>query len=188
MRGLVDALLLLARGDARQLQLTGTLVDLRDVAGEACAQLQSRADAAGVRLELINPAVSARVAGDADLLGQIVGNLISNGIQHTPGGGTVRVQVSNPEQPELQVVDSGCGIAAEYLPRIFDRFYRVDESRGRRSGGNGLGLAICRSLAELHGAVIECRSEPDKGSVFTVQFPQPPRGLASDQTVNQGNG
>lgn len=188
MRGLVDALLLLARGDARQLQLTGTLVDLRDVAGEACAQLQSRADAAGVRLELINPAVSARVAGDADLLGQIVGNLISNGIQHTPGGGTVRVQVSNPEQPELQVVDSGCGIAAEHLPRIFDRFYRVDESRGRRSGGNGLGLAICRSLAELHGAVIECRSEPDKGSVFTVQFPQPPRGLASDQTVNQGNG
>lgn len=187
MRGLVDALLLLARGDARQLQLSGTQVDLLDVAQEACAQLQAKADAAGVVLKLTGPEVSAIVAGDANLLEQIAGNLISNGIRHTPGGGTVTVQVSCLPNPQLLVVDSGCGIAAEHLPRIFDRFYRVDESRGRSSGGNGLGLAICRSLAELHGATIECQSEPGKGSVFTVQFPQPPSVPTSTQTINTGN-
>ena len=109
--------------------------------------------------------------GDAPLLGQIAANLLSNGIQHTPRGGTVRILITADNAPQMQVSDSGCGIAAEHLPRIFDRFYRVDESRGRRQGGNGLGLAICSRLAALHGATIRCQSAPGEGSVFTVEFP-----------------
>ncbi len=171
MRGLVDALLLLARGDAQQLRLTLARIDLRDVAGEACAQLQTKADTAGVRLICDLPQQPVRLQGDAPLLGQIAANLLSNGIQHTPRGGTVRILITADNAPQMQVSDSGCGIAAEHLPRIFDRFYRVDESRGRRQGGNGLGLAICSRLAALHGATIRCQSAPGEGSVFTVEFP-----------------
>lgn len=178
MHGLVEALLLLARGDARQLPSDTTEVDLRDVAGEACAQLQTKAEAAGLKLLLENPDFAVNVTGNAGLLEQIAGNLICNGIQHTPPGGTVRVVVDNPLAPRLQVIDSGCGIAPEHQTRIFDRFYRIDESRGRQNGGNGLGLAICQSLAVLHHAVIECQSEQGHGSQFTVSFPAPVRPVA----------
>jgi len=187
MRGLVEALLLLARGDARQLPCSTAAVDLRDIAGEACAQLQAKAETAGLNLELKNPDTAVTVAGNAGLLEQIADNLISNAIQHTPPGGTVKVVVDNTLAPTLQVIDSGCGIAPEHQTRIFDRFYRIDESRGRRNGGNGLGLAICQSLAELHGAAIQCHSEPGKGSQFTVNFPAPGSNATATQTDKQRN-
>lgn len=172
MRSLTDSLLLLARSDSGRLPQPAENSDLRPIVEDAAAALQERFSAAGVELDCETPEQPLLISAAPGFLRQIPLNLLDNALQHTPSGGRVTVQLQETNGKALLIVtDTGCGIAAEHLPHIFDRFYRVDTARSRRTGGSGLGLAICRSLAEAHGGQIECESIPGKGTTITVQLP-----------------
>jgi len=112
------------------------------------------------------------VVVDPVRLRQLVGNLVSNAVRHTPAGGTVTVRsrVTGGELT-IEVADTGTGIDAADLPKIFDRFWRADGSRTRRTGGSGLGLAIARKLTEAHGGTVAVVSTLGTGSTFTVRMP-----------------
>ena len=112
------------------------------------------------------------MTGDADRLGQVLRNLISNALRHTPAGGRVTVSVGRSgERVRLEVADTGTGISPEDLPHVFDRFYRGDKSRSRRGGGAGLGLAIARQLVIAHGGEIAAESVLGAGTTFRVTLP-----------------
>jgi two-component system sensor histidine kinase BaeS len=99
-------------------------------------------------------------------------NLLNNALSHTPKGGAITVRARQRDnQVEVSVADTGEGIPSEDLPYIFERFYRVDKSRSRATGGSGLGLTIARRLVEVHGGRIEVQSELGKGSCFTFTLP-----------------
>ena len=107
-------------------------------------------------------------------LKQVIVNLLDNAIKFTPRGGSVGLTTRQESGfGLLEVFDSGIGIPAEALPRVFDRFYRVDATRSRDDGGAGLGLSIVRSICSAHGAEIDVESTPGSGSRFRVKFPQP---------------
>jgi two-component system phosphate regulon sensor histidine kinase PhoR len=113
-----------------------------------------------------------QVIGDADRLKQLFLNLMDNAIKYTSSGGAVTLSFAREgDWVRVAVADTGVGIPAQDLPRIFDRFYRVDKARSREKGGTGLGLAICRWIADAHGGRIEAQSEVGKGSTFTVWLP-----------------
>ena len=112
------------------------------------------------------------VAGDQERLEQLLWNLVENALRYTPDGGSVTIALRRQgDVAELLVSDTGIGIAAEHLPRLFERFYRVDRARSRREGGTGLGLAIAKQVAAAHGGQIRVRSDPGAGSTFTVALP-----------------
>ncbi|HET6850778.1 MAG TPA: hybrid sensor histidine kinase/response regulator, partial [Pyrinomonadaceae bacterium] len=119
------------------------------------------------------------IAGDADRLQQVVWNLLSNASKFTPAGGVVGVRVSQDDNyAEIEVSDTGPGIAAEFLPHVFERFRQADGSTTRTHGGLGLGLAIVRHLVELHGGVIAAENlTSGSGAVFTVKLPLPSNEL-----------
>ncbi len=108
---------------------------------------------------------------------QMLTNLVASAIEHTEAGGSVTMSVEDSDRIAVDVRDTGCGIPAEELPRIFDRFSRVDASRSRSTGGSGLGLAIAAEFVRAHGGSIDVDSEVGVGTVFTVVLPRD--GLAS---------
>ncbi|MDB4895752.1 MAG: integral rane sensor signal transduction histidine kinase [Firmicutes bacterium] len=113
------------------------------------------------------------IVADARRIEQVLVNLLSNALHHTPSGGQVAVRAwAEGEEVLLQVSDTGPGIPPEALPHIFDRFYRTDKSRSRTTGGSGLGLAIVRSLVAVHGGSVRVESSPGEGSRFTVSLPR----------------
>ena len=120
----------------------------------------------------LGPLDEVTVLGDRDRLEQLLWNLTENALRYTPEGGAVTLALRE-ESPvaELSVSDTGIGIPTEHLPRLFERFYRVDKARSRERGGTGLGLAIARQIAEAHGGQIRVRSEAGAGSTFTVVLP-----------------
>ncbi len=182
---LIDGLLLLARTDSDRLEIQRSDIDLRCVVEDVVAQLQSKAISAGLDLECITSEDPMTVCGDARFLAQVPSNLIDNAIQHTQAGGKIVVEVRRDETTAvLTVKDTGCGIASEHLPHIFERFYRVDVGRSRQHGGSGLGLAICRSLVETHGGTIAVESTIGEGSTFTVRLPL---ATCSDEIVCSAN-
>jgi heavy metal sensor kinase len=178
MQQTLEALLLIARGDAGDLVVRGGRADLADVARaaiESCADA-ARAKSIAVRLDAAEPAA---VAGDARLLGILVRNLLANAIACSRDGGPVEVSVATSAAGVvLAVRDEGAGIPAEALPHVFERFYRVDDSRSRATGGCGLGLSLVRLVAELHGGSASAESELGKGTRITVRLPAPPAGAA----------
>jgi signal transduction histidine kinase len=112
------------------------------------------------------------VYADAERVHQVLFNLLDNAVRFTPSGGRVTVRASRINGVvDVTVADTGPGIAPEHLPRLFERFYRVDSARSRDEGGTGIGLAIARSVVEAHGGRIWAESEPGKGSTFTFQLP-----------------
>ncbi len=138
---------------------------------EAIGELQPIAATRGVALHLLNE-TDLVVPGDEGLLSRVFYNLIENGIHYTPAGGSVTITVTSREQwAVIKVTDTGIGIAAEDLPHIFERFYRVDASRSRHCGGAGLGLSIVSALVRQHHGEIEVESAPGQGSTFTVLLP-----------------
>ncbi len=171
MRGLTDQLLMLARADAGALELKRSEFDLGDIVQECADLVRPMADKKQVHLEVDAP--STEIEGDAGLLSQVVINLLSNAIQYNKAGGNVHIGLSNSgNSVELQVTDTGVGIAEEARSRLFERFYRPDGSRNRQSGGNGLGLAISKSLVEAHGGKITFDSAVGVGTEFRVHLPR----------------
>ncbi|WP_235782041.1 sensor histidine kinase [Paenibacillus senegalensis] len=118
------------------------------------------------------------IEADEDRMRQIIVNLLSNGVAYTPEGGSVRIEAypvedpaGDPEKVRITIADTGMGIPKKDLPRIFERFYRVDKARSRSSGGTGLGLSIVKHLTELHHGSIRVESELGAGSVFIIELP-----------------
>jgi two-component system sensor histidine kinase BaeS len=168
---IVDDLQDLAQADAGTLRLHRETVSAGDLLAQVGAAHRARAAAAGVDLTSSAPE-ELDVPADPVRLRQIVDNLVTNAVRHTGTGGSVRMTAfSSGPDVVIEVSDTGTGIAAEDLPRVFDRFWRAEKSRSRQTGGSGLGLAIVRKLAEAHGGGVEVRSGPG-GSVFTVRLPR----------------
>jgi heavy metal sensor kinase len=171
---LTAGLLTLARADAGQGQLTLEQVDLAGIVAAAAGQVRPAAGRQGVRLE-VAAGPAATLKADKDLLIQLLLNLLDNAVKHTPAGGTVTVGwQAGDGTVALRVTDTGAGIAPEHLPHIFDRFYRADSARSRAQGGAGLGLSICRWIAEAHGGAISAESAEGRGSAFIVRLPLAP--------------
>ncbi len=170
---LVDDLHDLALADAGQLRLERLPVDLIALARAAVAQFAPVAEAAGVQLALDAADTLPAVTGDADRLAQVLRNLLSNALRHTPAGGQVTVRAARTGPAvRIEVADTGSGIAAEDLPHVFDRFYRGDRSRSRQGGGAGLGLAIARQLVAAHGGTLTVESAVGAGTTFTMLLPE----------------
>jgi heavy metal sensor kinase len=171
MRRIVERLLTLARADTAPMSLQRAAVGLAPVVGDALAIVQPLADQKRVTIETRLDA--ATVVGDRDRLTDLVTNLFSNAIQYNRDGGQVSVEVW-PEGNDacLRVRDTGTGIAADDLPRVFDRFYRADKARTTHSGGAGLGLAIAKWIVDAHGGRIACHSTAGQGTEVLVRLPR----------------
>jgi len=169
---LVSGLLVLSRLDAGETQREQADVDLAALALSTAEQMRLMAEDRGIAIELSGLG-RAMVRGDQARLKQIVVNLLDNAIRFTPAGGTITIRSAEDETGSaLEVLDTGIGIPASAIPQVFDRFFRVEGGRSREDGGAGLGLSIVKSICSMHGAEIEVRSEPDRGSCFRVSFPR----------------
>ncbi|MET8377120.1 HAMP domain-containing sensor histidine kinase [Streptomyces microflavus] len=174
LQHIIDDLQDLAAADAGVLRLHPEPVPVGELLGQVAAAHQARAETAGVTLTVVAGAAPVLHA-DPVRLRQAVGNLVSNAVRHTPAGGTVTLRAygegPGPEVVVIEVADTGTGIPAADLPYVFDRFWRAEKSRSRRTGGSGLGLAIVRKLAEAHGGTAGATSTEGKGSAFTLRLP-----------------
>jgi two-component system, OmpR family, sensor kinase len=170
MRVLIDRLSLLARFDAHDNVLDLGPVDLRDLAESALAVTRPVAEENGLAITV--KAAPAPVVGDAARLGQVVINLLTNAVRYNRPGGSITVRTGRDgDTAFLEVTDTGLGIPADKLARVFDRFYRVDDSRHVRTGGTGLGLAICQTVVQAHHGRITVQSDLDHSSTFRIELP-----------------
>lgn len=167
---LVEELLLIARGENRQLVLAHAPFDLTAVVEEVREITDAMAMAKGLTVRA-DPAQRVEALGDADRTRHILLNLASNAVRYTAAGSVTFGIARDGTEVGVSVRDTGAGIATEHQDRIFDRFYRIDQSRSRELGGTGLGLAIARLFAELQGGRISVESTPGAGSTFTVWLP-----------------
>ncbi len=174
MQRLVDDLLDLSRIESGGWVPNPSPTDVRALASEIAEQLRRSADSKGITFEIAVDESAATVHADPTALRQIMANLLENAVRHT-GGGTVSIRTSRGSGGvTVQVADTGPGIPAEHLSRIFERFYRVDTGRARSSGGTGLGLAIVKHLVEAHGGHARADSAVGRGTTIRVFFPDRP--------------
>lgn len=188
MSQIVDDLLFLAKADIGEVRLNNEAIRLTDILKEVAEQMRFLSYSKNIRIETSNLDQEVHILGDALRIRELFINLIENGIKYTEGGGTITIRLSNnsfspPNHPssgdreellesvKVVVSDTGIGIAKEDQERIFDRFYRVDKARSREQGGSGLGLSICKWIAEAHQGAIYVESEVGRGSSFIVKLP-----------------
>ena len=194
LHGLVVDIIRLARVESGRDVFDVRRVAVGPVVADRLRDHRAPAAQAGVTLRAVPPPEPAFVPADPDALGTVLDNLLDNALRHTPPGGRVTVEwfatppeLSGPVRTEsrgaggeeaatpgtvtLRVADTGEGIPAEHLGRVFERFHRVDPARGRERGGTGLGLAIVRQLAGVFGGTVQVESEPGRGATFTVTLP-----------------
>ena len=176
MSRLIDDLFELAQIDAGALTLDKRPVALQEIAADVVDAMQAQAGQAGVTLALDVSAATPLVLLDGARMERVTANLVRNALKHTPSGGRVEVRVfAEDGVVAVRVEDSGEGIEASDLERIWDRFYRVDKSRRRGAGaadGAGLGLAIVRGIVEAHGGTVEVAPKRDQGAAFTARLPR----------------
>jgi len=168
MQRLVDDLLDLSRIESGGWQPEPRKIAIDAAAREAWRPFAERASSRDVQLETDSGSVNS----DPEALRQIFTNLFDNALRHTPTGGRIRVSAQRAgHDTVVRVSDTGSGIGADHLPRIFERFYRVDPGRSRQEGGTGLGLAIVKHLVEAHGGRVEAESELGRGTTILLYFP-----------------
>lgn len=177
LQRLIEDLELLSRVEAGQLPVVARAIDLRPVLEVQLAQFEPLFSSNQVTLQLDAPAQLPQVWADPDRVAQVLINILANAYRYTPVGGTVTVQVTaDDREVRVAVIDTGIGIAAEHLPHVFERFYRVDKSRARNSGGSGIGLAIARHLIYAQGGDIWAESDGiGKGARFIFTLPLAPQ-------------
>ncbi|MFF8502921.1 sensor histidine kinase [Streptomyces anulatus] len=175
LQHIIDDLQDLAAADAGVLRLHPESVEIRELLSQVAAAHQARAENAGVTLAVTATAPGPALRADPVRLRQAVGNLVSNAVRHTPEGGRVTLRAYAHEEGDgtvlVEVADTGSGIPPEDLSHVFDRFWRAEKSRSRRTGGSGLGLAIVRKLVEAHGGTVDARSVEGEGSTFVLRLP-----------------
>ena len=172
MSRLVSDMLFLAQADHEQLALTCEEVDLRREVDRLLEFFDTAADERGIQLEARG---EATVYGDRRMLARALSNILSNAIRHSPSGERVQVTLARDRGTAVAtIVDFGPGLGPQHTSRVFDRFYRVDPSRGSDLGGTGLGLAIARSIVRVHGGDISVESEPHRFTKFTLRIPARP--------------
>lgn len=166
---------LVTSAEEGRLSLDRHPLDLDDVVREAVTQVSDRLGEHGVTLDVTSVS-GLLVNADADRIGQVLTNVLENARQHTPTGGAVHVEVTaEPGVARVTVRDTGEGIAAEHLPRVFDRFFRVDAARDRAHGGSGIGLSIARVIANAHGGTLIATSDGvGTGAAFSLTLPRLP--------------
>jgi PAS domain S-box-containing protein len=173
---LVEDLLDVSRIVAGKLRLDVRPVEIAAIVERAIETVRAAADAKAIQLQVMLDTSVISVHGDPDRLQQIIWNLLSNAVKFTPKGGRVHVMLERVNSHvEIAVADSGIGVPSEQLPHLFQRFWQADASPSRAHGGLGLGLAIARHLAELHGGTLVAESPGSgQGSTFTLKLPLPP--------------
>lgn len=181
MERLVHDIALVSSAEERHLHLERKDMSAAELVRDAVSAADATFELQGVRLTAQVDEGSLVVSVDDHRIQEVLANLLDNALRHTPSGGEVRVTAKRQQdQVELAVSDTGEGIGAEHLPRVFERFYRAGEGRSRDQGGTGIGLAIARALVEAHGGHIQARSPgPGKGSTFTVSLPTTQTRLTS---------
>jgi two-component system heavy metal sensor histidine kinase CusS len=171
LSNLIDRLLFLARAENPQTQIQRENLDVKKELGllqDYYGPSAGESDIA-VRVEALE---GLRANLDRPLFQRAVGNLVENALKHTPAGGTVLLRSFNGDgRVRVEVSDTGEGIPLDHLPRVFDRFYRVDPSRTPNSGGAGLGLSIVKSIMDLHSGTVEIKSETGRGTRVVLTFP-----------------
>jgi signal transduction histidine kinase len=170
---LITDLRTLSLADAGQISLERHTVDVRALVAQVVNSFEGRAGDRGMKLEFVSDVPRLDAPIDSSRIIQVISNLIENAIRYAPEGGFARISLnSNLAEAIITVRDSGAGIEADQLERVFDRFYRTDASRSRFTGGSGLGLAIVRTMVELHGGRITVRNHPEGGAEFEVRLPR----------------
>jgi two-component system, OmpR family, phosphate regulon sensor histidine kinase PhoR len=170
---LVQDLLTLSHIETRQTRMRFEDVDLYKLTGEIFDQFEGKSDGKNVTLKIDSPSKKIIAYADTQRIRQVLTNLISNAIKHSLENGEVKVILEKTKKNVIvHVKDNGEGIPPEHLPRIFERFYRVDKSRSREKGGTGLGLAIVKHILESHHSKAEVESTVGKGSTFSFKLPR----------------
>ncbi|MBO5148712.1 MAG: HAMP domain-containing protein [Anaerotignum sp.] len=173
MAFLVRDLLQLTRFDNKQVRLDMTEIEMNDFLSMTVRQNKIHAEAKHQELSFEPYPHMVVVHGDRDRVGQVVNNIVTNAIKYSLEQATIRIFITEDDQYfKLNVKDTGMGISREDLPRIFERFYRVDKARSRAMGGTGLGLAIAKEIMETHGGKLTAESEYGKGTTMTMWFPK----------------
>jgi two-component system phosphate regulon sensor histidine kinase PhoR len=168
LNALIRDLIEISRIESGEMKMSFRYFDVGGLLRDVAAELEPLARQKDLRLDVrIAPALAA-VFGDRDRLKQVMVNLVENALKYTPAGGSVVVDARPEERAvKVSVIDSGIGIPPEHLPRIFERFYRVDRERSREAGGTGLGLAIVKHIVEAHGQTVHVDSTVGRGSTFS---------------------
>lgn len=169
---IVESLLAISRLDAGEARMEPIRFDLAELAASTTEQMRLLAEDRNITLDC-QSAGEVEIEGDRARLKQVIVNLVDNAIKYTADGGTVAVKVSlaTDSLAVLEVTDNGGGIPAEAVPRLFERFYRVDKARSRQMGGTGLGLAIVKSIVTAHSGQVSVESTEGRGSSFRVTLP-----------------
>jgi signal transduction histidine kinase len=168
---LVDDLQDLTLSESGRLTLHREAIDAHTLLTSAALALRPRACDAGIDLTVDVAPHLPRVEADPQRIGQVLRNLVANALQYTPSGGTVSLSARRRDDlVAIEVRDTGCGISAEHLPNVFERFYRADSSRARSTGGAGIGLAVVKQLVEAHGGTVGVTSVEGQGSCFSFEL------------------
>ena len=172
---LVDQLLDLSELESGDLPLRRETFELAPVVSRVLSEIEMAGHAGRVELRDELGVGLPPVDADAERIHQVLFNLVDNAVRFTPPGGSVTVRAERGgDAVRIDVADTGVGIAPEHLPRLFERFYRVDQARSRGAGGTGIGLAIARSVVEAHGGQLRAESELGRGSTFSFELPAAP--------------
>lgn len=178
---LVNSLLEFSRIEAGRIEAAYEPVDLATLTADLASVFRSAFERAGVKLEIDCPPLPEPVFVDSDLWEKIVLNLISNAFKFTLYGQVnIRLQAV-PDRVELEIADTGCGVAAEDLPRLFERFFRGRAPQSRTHEGSGIGLSLVQELVKLHGGTVQVRSQLGRGTAFTVSLPRGCQHLPADR-------
>ncbi|MBV8100331.1 MAG: heavy metal sensor histidine kinase [Verrucomicrobia bacterium] len=184
LAGLIDSLLFLARAENADLSLQKSWFRVADELAQLLSFHELQATESEVTLSFSG---DTRLFADSMLFRRAISNVLSNALKHTPAGGNVTLEVlALHDAVRILIKDDGIGIPPEHLPRLFDRFYRVDAPRADAIAGSGLGLAIGKSIVYLHGGSVTIESEPGKGTSVTLVFPLPP-GVKEEEILERAS-